>query len=247
MIFKDMKLKMVLIDYPIYALNDPICTNLLCKSWYMKAEGYRYTYNDSVIPMDKSDFFASHIILCEDKNDELIPIVSCKSLTLDRCLKYNFEFPILSLMKSDGHQSCVDKINQIISTISDPHLISYDSAWAQNLNYRFNKDPEFKTMLSEIMMLIIVAHHKEFNIPHMITNGVVKVKTNQFFLKAGLKELNEHAHFIQKGLNNEESVIFYTNEFSLSAHQMAEKYQELWETKLVIDGMVNMPISIKAA
>lgn len=85
-------------------------------------------------------------------------------------------------------------------------------------------------------MMVIVKHHEEFNIPHMVTCGVVKVKTDQFFLKIGLTKLNENAHFIQKNLHNEEAVIFYNNSFSTIATAMGEKHKKLWEDKLVIDG-----------
>jgi hypothetical protein len=71
----------------------------------------------------------------------------------------------------------------------------------------------------------------------MIACGAIKVQTDQFFIKLGLIKLNEHAHFTQKLLNNEESVAFYNNSFSMEAYRMAKKHKGLWENKLVIDGL----------
>lgn len=237
MFYQNIKFKIVIIDYPIYTLDDTFCATLLGKALKMKFDGYSITYNDNVLPMDKTDFFGMHLMLCEEKDQELIPIFAYKSVSLSRCLKYNFEFPILTIAKNDCHSTCLDDLNKIINEIKDPSSISYDSALAKNLSYRFSSDVELKTILREITMMIIVKHHHDYKIPHMINCGAIKVQTDKFFLKLGLKKLNDQAHFIQKHLNNEESVIFYNNSFSFEAYRMAKKYRGLWDNKLVIDGL----------
>ena len=229
------KFKVVVIDYPIFVLDDPFCSNLLGKALKMKFDGYEAAYGSNILPMDKSDFFGTHIMFCEELKDELIPIFAYKATPFDRCLDYGFEFPGLSLMKADGDSSCVDELQRLLKDVGDPKLISYDSSWAQNLDYR--QDPAFKEWLREVMMMVIVKHHEEFNVPHMVTCGAVKVKTDQFFLKIGLNKLNDKSHFFQKSLKNEEAVIFYNKEFSLLANQMAFKHAGLWKNKLLIDGL----------
>ncbi len=235
MFFENKKFKVVVIDYPIEILDNSVSTTLLDKTLKMKHIGYKATYGETALPMDKSDFFSTHIIFCEEKEDQLIPITAYKSTPYDRCLFYNFEFPGLTLMKSDGHPSCVERIENILKNIESPSSISYDSCWAQNLDYRFNSDPKTKTMLREIIMMFIVKHHQEYQIPHMMTCGVVKVKTDQFFLNAGLEKLDNNAQFKQKNLNNEDVVIFYNNSFSPKALEMADKYSIFWDEKLVIE------------
>lgn len=229
------KFRVVVIDYPIFALDDSFCSNLLGKALKMKFDGYEAAYGNNILPMDKADFFGTHILFCEETDNELIPIFAYKATPLDRCIDNCFEFPGLTLMKADGDPGCVDEINRIIAEVNAPELISFDSSWAQNLDYR--QDPELKEWLKEIMMMVIVKHHEEFNIPHMITCGVVKVKTDQFFLKIGLNKLTEKAHFYQKNLKGAEAVIFYNNKFSLIANQMAFKHAGLWRNKLLIDGL----------
>ena len=236
---EDKKFKIVIIDYPIYIMEEQLCSTLLGKVLHMKHLGYRATYGENVLPMDKSDFFSTHILFCEEKNDEFIPIIAYKSTSLDRCLFNNFEFPALTLMKSDGHPSCLQKVKEILSGIDKPSEISFDSSWAQNLEYRFSKNSEIKNTLREISMMFGVNHHEEYNIPHMMTCGAVKVKTDLFFLNIGLSKLNEEALFKQKSLNNEDAYIFYnTNKlFSLEAIRMSKKYKALWDNKLVISGV----------
>ena len=179
--FDNKKFKVVVIDSPIFLLDDPFCSSLLGKALKMKYDGYHATYGDNVLPMDKSDFFGTHILFCEELANELIPIFAYKSTPLNRCIDYGFEFPGLTLMKVDGDPSCITDIHNIISMVDAPELISFDSSWAQNLDYRH--DPALKEWLREIMMMVIVKHHEEFNIPHMITCGAVKVKTDQILKK----------------------------------------------------------------
>jgi hypothetical protein len=236
MFFGNKKFKVVVIDYPIYALGESSCAALLGKALKMKFDGYSHTYGDNILPMDKSDFFGTHIMLCEENEKDLMPIFAYKSVALDRCLKHGVEFPILTTIRSDGDSTCFEEINNIIKQANDPSAVSYDSAWAQNLNYRFSNNPELKNVLREITMMMAVKHHEEFKIPHMITCGAVKVKTDQFFLSIGLNKVSKNSHFYQKNLNNEESVVFYNNIFSLDAYRMAKKYKDLWDSKLLIDG-----------
>jgi hypothetical protein len=247
MFFDTNKYKVVIIDYPIEVLDNNLCANIFGKTLQMKHLGYKAIYGEKALPMDKSDFFSTHIIFCENKNDELIPITAYKSTSYDRCLFNNFEFPGLTLMKNDGHPSGIDILEDILSGTINPSRISYDSSWAHNLDYCFNAGPEFKKCLREIIMMFIVNHHQEYNIPHMIACGVIKVKTDQFFLKVGLNKLNENAQFKQKNINNEEVIMFYTNEFSFEALSVAKKYKKIWDEKLVIDSIRLKSGATKAA
>ena len=71
----------------------------------------------------------------------------------------------------------------------------------------------------------------------MFTCGVVKVKTDLFFLNLGLNKLNAQSHYNQKSMDNEELVFFYNDSFSPLAYSLADKHQGLWENKLLIDGL----------
>lgn len=242
------KYRVVIIDHPVNVMDEKVCSSILSQSFKMKYDGYEVTYGNNILPMDKADFFGTHITFCEEHKDgSYTPIFAYKATPLDRCLNYKYEFPALSLMNSDGHPSCVQDVKDIIKSAGHPSLVSYDSSWAQNLDYRFSDNKFIKEELREIMTMVIVKHHEEFNIPHMITCGAVKVKTDQYFLKIGLKRLNENANFYQKSLNNEEAVIFYTKQFSPWAYQMAEKHKDLWNDKLLIDGLSTLKSARQAA
>ena len=231
------KFRMVVLDYPINLIDDPFVRDLFCKIIKIKHTGYMTAYHPDVIPVDKSDFVGTHISLCIEEDLQLNPIFTYKSISYDRCLKHVFEFPGLSLMKSDGNPSCVHRIEQILNENNKvPHWVSFDSAWAQDPNVRLNKSPETKLFLREVAMACGVWHHQEFEIPHMITCGVKQVKTDLFFLNMGLEPLTDLANFTQSNLFGAAAVIFYNNTFSKFAIECSKKHITLWNEKLLIDG-----------
>ena len=246
MFFDKKKFRVVIIDYPILSLDNTLCSNLLGKALSIKYAGYKVTYGDNILPMDKTDYFSTHIMLCEELHDQLIPIIIYKATPYDRCLHYGIEFPALSIVKSDGSPELALEINKILTNLENPGMISFDSSWAQNLEYRFSKDSQLKNSLREITMMFAVKHHEEFNHPHMMTLGVVKVKTDQFFERIGLKKLPGPSLFKLKSLNNSEVYIFHNNTFSDEALFMAEKYKELWNNKLLINNRSILNSRLKA-
>jgi hypothetical protein len=247
MFFDSKKFRVVIIDYPIYALDNTECSEIFGKALSIKHAGYSLTYGENVLPMDKTDFFSTHIMLCEEVNDQLIPIIIYKATPYDRCLHYGIEFPGLSIVKADGHPDCVREIETILSNLDNPNMISFDSSWAQNPEYRFSKDSQLKNCLKEITMMFAVKHHEEFRLPHMMTLGVVKVKTDKFFEQIGLKKLTGPSRFKLKSLNDSDVYIYHNNAFSDEALIMAEKYNELWKNKLVISGQVIQLNRMKAS
>lgn len=227
-------IRLVIIDIPLNSTEDDFTTSLLWKAFGIKYRGYTATYDDTVLPFDKTDFFGTHIMLCDVSGDNYTPIVIYKSVSYDRCLKYRVEFPPLTLIKSGGSSDCEKAITQILSSVSDPSTISYDSAWAQNVNYRFSQDRQLKETLREITMMMAVAHHQEFNIPHMMCAGMVKVKTVTFFEELGLKAVHPNSLFQYHYSQPEAAHMFYNNTFSSTAHEMYQKHKMLWEKRLVI-------------
>lgn len=247
MIFDLKKYQLVIVDYPVYVMDDQFSQSILGKAFKMKIEGYNATYSDRVLPFDKADFFGTQFIFCEEINNELVPIFAYKSTTLARCLKHNFEFPAITCVKTDGHPSLVTEINNIIAKVDNPELIAFDSSWAQNVDYRFAGDKDLKERLREILMGVVVLHHRELNQPHLLCTGVVKVKTDKIFLRMGMKKLNEHAHHHEHFMDHTEMVIFYVNQFSDEALACADKYSYLWRKKLMIEGLKFKDISRRKA
>ncbi len=220
---------------------------LYCDLMKVKFQGYGTVYGDNVISSDKADFFGTHLIVCE-KGIRLKPLFGYKSVTLEKCEQYHLRFPALSLVSSDGHDKCLLGLQEIINTaVTNKEQISFDYSWAQAPELKENRTKEMAQLFRDLIMTLVISHHRDHDIAHMITCGVVKVKTDRFFKLLGLKTITSHSLFSQKDLNDEMVHIFHTKKYSNHAYEIAKKYQQLWSERIEYSKSTGLPIRRTAA
>lgn len=230
--------KLVVVDYPISLMLDPVVSALMGKVFHIKYETYGQVHAPGVIPVDKADFFATHLILCQESTDGLTPIFAYRSVTWERCLAHRQEFPALSVVQQDGNDVLTQKMKQVMELYKEtPGSISWDSAWAQDPNVRVGKSAEQKEQLREITMAIGCLHHEAMDIPHMVTLGTLKVKTDVFFHTMGLRPLVDQQKFAYSAQFGSEVEVYHGVGFSPQAKACAEKYRAIWDQRVHYDGL----------
>ncbi|MBD65841.1 MAG: hypothetical protein CME62_11585 [Halobacteriovoraceae bacterium] len=239
--------QIVIIENLKFHWHDPDIRQLYGDLMQIKIDGYGKTYGDNVISADKADFFGTHLMVCK-KGIRLKPVLGYKSVTTKQCLDFHLKFPGLKLVESDASKVCVKAFEKILANAAKGgREISFDYSWAQDPNIRNIRTPEVVQFFRDITMGLGVLHHQEFQIDEMMTCGVIKVKTDLFFEKMGLRKVSFDSKFKQKDLNGDEVHIFHTDQFSDYAYQVAEKYRKLWDGKIVIGSQVNRGIIKKVA
>ena len=226
-------------DLQIVVLEDlkhfwdvPEVRELYCEIMQVKFDGYGSVYGDNVISSDKADFFGTHLIVCQ-KGIKLKPLFGYKSVTLDKCKEFHLKFPALSLVSNDGHSECLTKLEAILLEAQQMHeTVSFDYSWAQTPNIKGIKTSEMKNLFRDLVMTLVVNHHQDYNIDHMLTCGVVKVKTDLFFDRMGMDKISKKSLFVQRDLNDEAVHIFHARKFSDYAYEMASNYYDLWNNRL---------------
>lgn len=212
--------------------DDQDVRNLYCDTMKLKFEGYGNVYGDNVISSDKVDYFGTHLIVCQ-KGIRLKPLFAYKSVTLEKCEEYLYQFPCLSLIQSDGEKECFDELTKIVDNAkSSNRSVSFDYSWAQDVSLKNVRSPGMAQMFRDLVMVLVVNHHKDYNIDEMITCGVVKVKTDQFFDKMGFNKISKKSMFAQKDLNGDDVHIFHTSKYSEHAMNLAKDYQDLWDNRI---------------
>lgn len=225
-------LQVVVIDCVKDFWSERLVVDLFTQVVGVKLDAYGRVYGDNVISLDKADFFGTHILLCSKKN-ALAPIVAYKSVSLEKCKEFHFNFPCNSLVENDGHKLCKDELREIISTAKlKGEQISFDYSWGQGSNFNFSKTDFEKKLFQDITMMLGVKHHEDFGIKHMIACGVIKVKTNLFFQRMGLNPISSESVFDQTNINHEPVQIFHNTKFSDYAYEVTEKYSELWDNRI---------------
>ncbi len=227
--------------------TDPDVRELYCDLMQIKFDGYGAVYGDNVVSSDKADFFGTHLLVCQ-KGIRLKPIYGYKSVSLDKSKEFHLTFPALSLVQADGHKECLDELQRIIKAAQlKGENLSFDYSWAQDTSIKEIRTKEMAQLFRDITMAVGVSHHRDYGINHMITCGVVKVKTDLFFEKMGLKKISSRSEFPQKDLNDNNVHIFHTSKFSDYAYEMAAKYSDLWENRINISKTDKKSSIIKAA
>lgn len=226
--------------------SDPDIRELYCDLMDIKLQGYGNVYGHNVISSDKVDYFGTHLIVCQ-KGIRLKPLFSYKSVTLSKCHEFNTTFPCLSLVEADGTSDCLTELKKILDqSIESNNEISFDYSWAQDPNIKSLRTPEMKLLFQDLIMLLVVKHHEENNIREMVTCGSVKVKTDKFFEKMGFKPISNESIFAQTSLNGDLAQIFHTKEFSKYALDISNKYEALWNSKIVYKTKKSVALKIAA-
>jgi hypothetical protein len=216
-----------------------------------KIEGYKAVHNDGVMPVDTTDFIATHLIVA-NKNDPFNDIyMSYKSISYKTCEKYNIPFPFMTLLKNHAHPDCLLKMEEILEECKKLNQdLSYDTGWTINPKVRGNTD--LQADLKEIITMFVLNHHRDYQIPHWVTLGICKVKTDQYFLKMGLQEISNNALLAHPYLHLTEAraVISMNEEYTPYVFETAKKFQHLWDNRITINKNINLyhlPLPLKKA
>jgi hypothetical protein len=202
----------------------------------IKIKGYLAIHGEGAMPVDTTDFIATHLIVA-DKNNPFENIhMSYKSISYKTCEKYNVPFPFMTLLQNNAHPECVKEMQQILMDCKNKNEdLSYDTGWTINPAVRENK--MLQTALKEITTAFAINHHADYDIAHWVTLGICKVKTDQHFLHMGLKEISKHSVFQHPYLHQTDSraVISQDGKYSDYVYETAKKYQSLWDERITIN------------
>ncbi|MCB9090921.1 MAG: hypothetical protein H6621_12260 [Halobacteriovoraceae bacterium] len=230
------KYKVLVIDNILSNWKNPTVQNLYSQIIDIKYTSYRKVYGKYIAPFDTTDFFGTHVILLKKFNNEYVPLFTYKTVTSANCKKYGITFPGLALVKNDGTAPSIEAMKSLLDQCSRSHQdISYEAGWAiQNQFRKTHTSAGDAQKVRDLLFSIVVNHHREFKIPHMVACGVIKVKTDHVFKKMGMHPLCDNAIFKQSNVGNEEIQVLHTSKFSDYAYQQADEYKELWDEKVYI-------------
>lgn len=213
-----------------------------------KLRGYKSYHEDGIMPIDTTDFIATHLIISNKLNPFEEIYMSYKSCSYKTCEKYNISFPFMTILEKYSHPDCFNKMNQILEDCKSKNEdLSYDTGWTINPNIKGNK--ELQIVLKEMVATFVTNHHPLYNVPHWVTLGICKVKTDQMFLNMGLDEISKEAVFKHPFLHMTEAraVISMNNKYADHVYKTAKKYQFLWDNRITISGnQINQKLKIAA-
>ncbi len=221
-------LRLVIIDEPIH-VDDPEACELWRKAIWSKEKGYRNHYKSTIIPAGADDFIATHLIVADQKpSGEMIPVAMYKSLRLSQSLKFNLPFGALQLLKGTQYENS-RVVNSLIKENGD---ISYDSSWTINPTYKISS--KLSLTIRDCMTTLACNYHLSFGFSRWIAAGSKQYKVDQYLKWLGCEELLPE--FSLSIIDGAEVQMMYhpnTKNQNESVLRVAEKYQYLWDTRIL--------------
>ena len=232
------KLKIVVLDCPYDTLHTTITQTLLIKTIAMKVAGYRKHYPYGVLPADTCDFVATHMLLCEEKNNELNPLMGMKFTTLDRCKIHNLEFPLRHIVDRKYNQH----YQSVTETLSEIELsnetCAYSSSWTMSEEVR--KDKTLSLFCKYLNMAMFSYYSKLFKIKNIVDGATTRFKIEQW------KKFLGYEPFKLNGISlgevpcdpffGEPILLMRLKNISTDGECFSKQFEYLWDKKLIITG-----------
>lgn len=214
----------------------------------IKFKAYNKTYSDNVLPVDKVDFFGSHLAVCVEQEGKLKPIVAYKWVSSDQCDYYGEELPCVPLVKKYASKECDSELMGVIQTSHKSNeQISFSYSWAHDFDFVSKLSTEEKELIKALTITIGIGHCKAHNIDLALTCGVKKVKTDILFEKMGMDYVSESPVFKHPGVGYEEAVMFQVRDFSFLGLKTFKQFKSLWDERIVFDGRISVKDYMKKA
>lgn len=230
-------LKIVILESPYDHWDHPLVQQLFPKIISLKLAGYRNEYPYGVLPVDTSDFVATHHLVCREEHGELTPIMGYKITKLDRCRVHGIGFPALTLAKAAGADQHAEAVQEIVTRCESAGInISYDSSWT--IHPSLKEDRTLRDLLKNLTTAMLVRYHLESGTQEQLGMGVLRFKTDRYFQNMGYqllkKKWRELPPFDHPFLLGEKVVLMHSPNFSESALAMGQQFQELWDARITI-------------
>lgn len=232
--------QIVILDSLYDNIHDDQALQLFAKAARLKIQGYQGNYTFPVLPVDQTDFIATHILLCEKSATGLEPIMGYKIVTFDQCQRFKQEFPAFHVIGSQT--SLPDHFTAIAAEVGQAQegreRLGYIGSWT----VRPNLDDK-RTMARhcrDVSTATLVLMCRELGLTRGLTFAVRRFKVEKYHESMGLKPLEHEG----KALEPFPYEAFFgelcsvslldTKAFSEEAKSMAVRYQDLWKERLVL-------------
>lgn len=240
-------LQIVVLESPNETMLYPEAKKLFSNIVELRIKGYTDVHSNAILPLDTTDFIATHLLVCTKDNPFDNVLMSYKSTSFLICKKFNIAFPFMAILEKNAHPNCSNEMKRVLEECEKKHEdLSYEAGWTMDPIIRENK--ELNKILKEMVTTFVINHHRDYAIPHWATLGICKVKTDQLFLKMGLKEISDkpmlsHPYLLQ---TDARAVIVMNNGYSDYTFQTCKIYQDLWDDRITICSK-EMAVKKKAA
>ncbi|WP_408096020.1 hypothetical protein ACJVC5_13335 [Peredibacter sp. HCB2-198] len=237
------KFKVVVVEcpYDIYT-EDSFTRNFMTDLFKLKFEGYMKHYPYGIMPVSDYDFMATHVCLCIEEGNKIVPLAAFKSISNEICKKFRAPFPVISHkfgMYKENFKDYVDAITQWQNNLeAKSKKYAYNASWTM----RTDLDKELRNLCREISQSLFFYHYHDQDLLNVINSTACSHGVNTFQEYMGLKYLKSvRGEFMEPFKSpvffEEPFAIMYLEEpgFSELFAKECQKYKSVWENRLIIN------------
>lgn len=244
--------QLVILNCPYEKWDSTVVRTLFTKMVSLKKEGYGNRYVSDVLPVDTSDFIASHVLLCEKQRyGALEPIMGYKSISLEKCRQYNLNFPGLSLVQSAKmplHTQAVEKI--IDQCEVNNKGLAYLGSWTVSQEFKNRRTANRNLNLKDAFSTFYRLLYKEQNISEVIIGGTLRFRTEKLFHNLGHRPLSldgiELPSIQVVHLAKEPVLVMHAEGFVEAFGEVEKKWLSVWNNRVYFDHLEDV-LNLKSA
>ncbi|MGK5085055.1 hypothetical protein WDW37_17335 [Bdellovibrionota bacterium FG-1] len=243
-------LRVVVLDCPYDTIQNEQTQGLFAKLAALKIAGYQAEYPYGALPLDTTDFIAVHLLLCEERSGNLLPLMGFKSVTAKRCAIHNIPFPAHGVLRGNDLPEYEKALDEIISTSrSKGQEIAYNSSLTVHPDARHDK--QLRQLCTDMTVALFVKYYQEYKIPNVIAAATLRFKVQVVKEFAGFEYLSLNGSplppFDCKPFFGEKVALMHLRQFRDEAKFWANRYSCLWDNRLTISTQKKIVPSIAEA
>lgn len=251
---KNIRIVVIESPYDTYQHSKEV-RDIMARTWKLKLDGYKSHYPYGIMPISDIDYFANHVIICEDIQGELMPFAASKSITTNKCRELGIDFPIFEHMFKgcettypkhfEATQKWVSKL------VSKGENVGYNASWS--MCPRVMLDSELKLLAREVSMAMYYFYYSSNGIKNIITSASKQFKVDRIQTEMGFNflkyELETLEAYPAKSFKEAEFYIMHLTNgaFPAAFVEKAMTMKNLWDERLQLGSSLTNLQGLKKA
>ena len=178
-------LRFVTLDCPLERWQDPDVRAAFAEMVRLKMLGFGAQHAAGIMPVDTSDFIASHVLTCVEASDGLHIISAFRSISTERCRAFNLTFSAESLAIAADAREHAAAVREFVGQDS---RVGYLGSWTIHPSARDNA--ALRTALRDDFALGAILAHEEAGIPKMVVGATLRFKVDRLLSPVGFRPLS---------------------------------------------------------
>ena len=224
-------LRFVTLECPLERWGDPDARAVFAEMVRLKVLGFGAQHVAGVMPVDTSDFIASHVLTCVAGNDGLHLVAAFRSISTERCREFNLTFSAESLAIAADAREHAAAVREFVG---QDGRVGYLGSWTIHPSARDNQP--LRAALRDDFSLGSVLAHEEAGIPRMVVGATLRFKVDRLLSPVGFRPLSlkgaELPPIAVRHLHGEAVLMMCRDDDA--APPEAEALRARWEARVVL-------------